>query len=284
MPVNKAILFAVVLFCSLACSSMQADTTTSRNIRYHFLVSNPTPKLVESAELVVFAPNDETRQIQIKNLPPFGSRTVLIKETVNTGERNLRFDSWSKNAAKEDSSWYLISQKYIESDAPAVKKAAKVLKGASPTSTTKKTYDFVTTSLERSKPRGRVHGALWALTNRVGDCTEHACLTAALLRANEVPCRVVTGFVVQKNMVLEPSASHDWTEVLVAGRWRVVDCFANNFMKDEENYIAFRTLRPGAGLSGVDNHYCSVHSLNPDGLTKYKISNPELIVKMKGTY
>ena len=54
-----------------------------------------------------------------------------------------------------------------------------------------------------------------------GDCTEHAVLLAALLRAKGLPARVAIG------LVYVPSSQafgfHMWTEVLVDGRWIGID-------------------------------------------------------------
>jgi len=54
-----------------------------------------------------------------------------------------------------------------------------------------------------------------------GDCTEHACLLAALCRARQIPSRVVVGLM----YVPRDSAfgGHMWTEVLVRGRWVPLD-------------------------------------------------------------
>lgn len=54
-----------------------------------------------------------------------------------------------------------------------------------------------------------------------GDCTEHAVLLTALLRARKIPARVALGVVYvpsQKSLVF-----HMWTEAFVAGRWIPLD-------------------------------------------------------------
>jgi hypothetical protein len=54
-----------------------------------------------------------------------------------------------------------------------------------------------------------------------GDCTEHACLLAALCRARQIPSRVAVGLM----YVPRDSAfgGHMWTEVYVRGRWVPLD-------------------------------------------------------------
>ena len=54
-----------------------------------------------------------------------------------------------------------------------------------------------------------------------GDCTEHAVLLAAMLRAQKLPSRVAVG------MIYIPSRSsfggHMWTEVFLDNRWIPLD-------------------------------------------------------------
>jgi hypothetical protein len=54
-----------------------------------------------------------------------------------------------------------------------------------------------------------------------GDCTEHAVLLAALLRANGVPSRVAIGFVYADS--IGGFGGHMWTEAYVNGRWVPLD-------------------------------------------------------------
>lgn len=50
-----------------------------------------------------------------------------------------------------------------------------------------------------------------------GDCTEHAVLMAAMLRARGIPSRVVTGLVYVERV--SAFAAHMWVEALVEGQW-----------------------------------------------------------------
>ena len=74
--------------------------------------------------------------------------------------------------------------------------------------------------------------ALTALHRGAGDCTEHAMLFAALLRARNIPARVASG------IILEPTQAvfHAWTEAWLDGRW-----------------VGFDATRPHAG--GVTARY-----------------------------
>lgn len=54
-----------------------------------------------------------------------------------------------------------------------------------------------------------------------GDCTEHAVLLAALLRARGIPSRVAIGLVYAPRH--SGFAGHMWTEAFLDGRWVPLD-------------------------------------------------------------
>ena len=54
-----------------------------------------------------------------------------------------------------------------------------------------------------------------------GDCTEHAVLLAAMLRARQIPSRVVVGLVYAEK--LEAFGGHMWTEAYLDGHWLPLD-------------------------------------------------------------
>jgi hypothetical protein len=56
---------------------------------------------------------------------------------------------------------------------------------------------------------------------RRGDCTEHAVLLTALLRANEIPARIATGLVYADHFAGRDHVFgwHMWTQAYIDGRW-----------------------------------------------------------------
>jgi transglutaminase-like putative cysteine protease len=66
-------------------------------------------------------------------------------------------------------------------------------------------------------------------TTRSGDCTEHAVVLAALLRAREIPSRVVTGLVYVEHFAGEDDVwsyhmwTQGWLEGPAGGRWVDLD-------------------------------------------------------------
>ncbi len=57
--------------------------------------------------------------------------------------------------------------------------------------------------------------------NMEGDCTEHACLLAAMLRAEKIPSRVVVGLVYAERF--GAFGGHMWTEAWLDGKWIPLD-------------------------------------------------------------
>src|SRR5205085_10073789 len=57
--------------------------------------------------------------------------------------------------------------------------------------------------------------------SREGDCTEHAVLLAAMLRASDIPARVAIGLVYVEQ--LKGFGYHMWTEAYLDGRWIPLD-------------------------------------------------------------
>ncbi|MDJ0919157.1 MAG: transglutaminase domain-containing protein [Woeseiaceae bacterium] len=56
-----------------------------------------------------------------------------------------------------------------------------------------------------------------------GDCTEHAVLNAALMRANGFSARVVLGVIIVLNEQGATAAGHAWNEIYHDGGWHIHD-------------------------------------------------------------
>jgi transglutaminase-like putative cysteine protease len=54
-----------------------------------------------------------------------------------------------------------------------------------------------------------------------GDCTEHACLLAAMLRVEKIPSRVAVGLVYAERF--GAFGGHMWTEAWLDGKWVPLD-------------------------------------------------------------
>ncbi len=127
---------------------------------------------------------------------------------------------------------YTQPEQYIESNDPLIVSKAQSLIGTRVDTfrIAQRMYDFVISYLSYVK-QSETRGALWALQNGKGDCTEFGMLFVALLRAVGIPARTVSGFVSSGFSVPPPpplgaaaSSSHLWAEFYVEGiGWVPVD-------------------------------------------------------------
>ena len=81
--------------------------------------------------------------------------------------------------------------------------------------------EYVQKNLKKKNFSTALASAAEVAKNMEGDCTEHACLLAAMLRAKNIPSRVAVGLV-----YAEPYAAfagHMWTEAWLGGQWVPLD-------------------------------------------------------------
>lgn len=91
---------------------------------------------------------------------------------------------------------------------------------------------------------------------REGDCTEHAVLTAALLRALGFPTHVVTGIVLARLDGQVRAFGHAWTEYHDGQRWQLADATNAGDAPEKLAYLPLRVMKdegPAYGRSAYEN-------------------------------
>lgn len=114
---------------------------------------------------------------------------------------------------------YLRPSRYVQSDTltPFARDTFPGLDGAALVREVARwVHDHLDYRPDATSPTG---GAVETLDSGAGVCRDYAHLTAALLRALDVPARVVSVYAPE----LEPMDLHAVVEALVEGRWVVVD-------------------------------------------------------------
>lgn len=210
------------------------------NLKYHL----KNPKLYPVQTEIALPPDNNFQKINLSSLkPPPENVTVdndgnwLAKYALPAGD-NLEISASgsakiSLAPAAEfqeiDSSLYLKSQKFWESDNPEITALAKNLKTAG------KIYDYVVSALEydyqRAGNNNERYGALKALQNpKNAICMEFTDLFIALSRAAGIPAREINGFAYTTNSKTQPLSLnrdilHAWPEYYDAEnkRWLMVD-------------------------------------------------------------
>lgn len=130
---------------------------------------------------------------------------------------------------------YVLPSPGVESDHPKILELAKKLAGqdTNPVVITRRLLSFVYSKLEK-RPLLSLPSAIGALEAMAGDCTEHALLLAALLRANNIPARAVGGITLQEGRFFY----HAWNEAYL-GNWISLDAALNQMPCDATHIKLF---------------------------------------------
>ncbi len=253
---------AVAIFLPVAAAwagEAAPAASAERYIRYGFTVQNTTGQLVPEAELWVCAPLKETstqRLLDVKasqsyerqtddlgnhllrfvfsNVPPYAVRIATVEAT-------LALSAEPVPLAVETASW-LKSGPLFEYEAEDFDRLAPEFPAGASEQTARAIYDWVRGHLQDAGYDGMDRGALYALVQKKGDCTEYATLFVALCRRAGIPARAMGGYVVSQNAILNPAAFHNWAEYYLDGRWHVADPQTGAFNEKADPYVATRVL------------------------------------------
>ena len=237
-----------------------ASTNGDQTIRYGFTVKNETNSVLEDVSLWTYVPVNNTStnkpelglnaslqykrvtdengsqllHFRLDKLPPYGSRIVRISAKVGEKNNNLK--------SHESLEKYLKNEPLIETDNPAIQEKAFELKEEAPLNTTENIFNWVSNNIKYTGYIRQSRGALYALKEKKGDCTEFMYLFVALARANSIPARAMGGYVVHGDAILDPSQYHNWAEFYVDGKWHIADPQRKNFLNTDADYIAMQIL------------------------------------------
>ncbi|MBO2627037.1 transglutaminase-like domain-containing protein [Shewanella algae] len=142
----------------------------------------------------------------------------------------------------ELTSSYLAETHFIPFSQPQFSKLISELKGTSVKETVAKSYQWVVSNISYSGYSPNIYGAAYALKYRKGDCTEFTYLLGALLRGNGIPTRLVSGYVLESNGILNAADFHSWVEVDIDGVWQVVDAQRRHFGHSDQAYFSMSYL------------------------------------------
>jgi len=142
---------------------------------------------------------------------------------------------------------YTRSEKFIESDHPKISSIAREVVGSvsDPYNASFSIFRWVNRNINYSGPHAESFGALWALQNLRGDCTEHAYLFVAMCRSIGIPARCIDGLsnssMVRSKDFLWGNIGHDWAEVFFPSYgWIWVDPTWNWFGTNDPVHIAIQ--------------------------------------------
>lgn len=186
-------------------------------------------------ELITDEFGNQIAHIQWRNLAPFDAKIVQV-------QADLKMSPTPIPEPLDRPEGFLGSEKFIETQAPEIAELAQKLKTSQPTDTAKKIFDHVSRNLKYTGYIRNARGALWALKNKQGDCTEFMYLFIALCRACGIPARPIDGVVMNQNGVIHPTDFHNWAEFYASGAWHIADPQRKVFMTNASDYISFRII------------------------------------------
>ncbi len=145
------------------------------------------------------------------------------------------------NRQDDDLERYLINERYIEKDNPEIQKKALELKSKNDEiKTIKNIYTFVNKHITY-KYFPETKGAEASFESKEGVCGEFSDLFVALCRANDIPARVICGYVVTQRTI---TSLHAWAEVYTQQYgWVRIDPTGRPFSDLENEYIQYSNIR-----------------------------------------
>jgi hypothetical protein len=197
--------FDVIRGSMIPCSGYPADPGRVEEVEFRLAVSRP----IENAS-IFNGPNQKVIGVDGGVI-----RLVVARDILN-----------EERSTDEELEVYLQSDRYIQSDHPHIRAVADSIVATMAVDVTGDGADAYVAAAAawvnryiNAKGFGQgFASAVDVLRTREGDCTEHAVLLAAILRAAGVPARTAVGLVYSDGSLI----GHMWTEAYV-GCWRTVD-------------------------------------------------------------
>ncbi|UCG52164.1 MAG: transglutaminase domain-containing protein [Candidatus Latescibacterota bacterium] len=197
--------FDVIRDSMIDCAQYPADPANVEEIVFRLTFTRPIEDHVS-----LDGPNQKVVSVEGNTIELAVSRYVLNRQRLSEGEPET----------------FLKAGKYIQSDHPTIQAVADSIvasigqrgidEGSAElvTEIAQWVYRYIT---DKSFGQGFA-SAVDVMRTREGDCTEHAVLLAALLRAAGVPSRIAVGLA----YIDEVLVGHMWTEAYI-DYWRTVD-------------------------------------------------------------
>lgn len=184
------------------------------------------------AQLTEDAWGHQVLMLEFDRLLPYARKVVQVTTVVD-----MQSAPWLE-PLDTDGRW-LQPEPLVQIGDPGIRQLALSLARDDKATTSRAIYEWVSGNLEYAGYLEEAMGAVEALKQRRGDCTEYADLVVALARASGIPARRIGGYVVDRDGPVKPADYHDWAELHVDGAWRIVDAQKRNWGGPVQHYVAF---------------------------------------------
>lgn len=269
---------AVVFLVSGKSTEYVVEYSEERTLQFSFTITNTSNQVVRDGVFRAYVPVGETAHQRVESynatheykivrdplensaleftlplLAPYQSKVITVRA-------NLRLSPTLVKHKPVDMDRFLVAEKFVEVDHPGIQKLSNTLtapiRNDDDQAKANLIFTWVANHLESETYQRDERGALWAFENRRGDCTEFMRLFMALARAQGIPVRGVSGYVIKQSQVVHSADFHNWAEIYLNGAWQVVDPQRKVFLDQQHDYIATNILLPSEmSLLGTSHRY-----------------------------
>ena len=195
----------------------------TRTIRYSYTLRNDTSRVLIDVQFRTYAPvlqtstqrcckvleashpyrlevdelGNQMLHFHFDILPPYSTQLIQVRAQLDIAETPNRI-------GLSDAGRFLQAERYVEISTSPIQDLARRVRAGTPLETVRNAYSWVAANLRYTGYHREDRGALYAVTEKAGDCTEYMYLFIALARANGIPARGVAGYVVAHDAVLRP--------------------------------------------------------------------------------
>jgi len=189
-------------------------------------INPPADGLLQARQSVVTV---RAREGQLLPLPSSGAQRVDASPDGASARVRIDVSIGSvPDAADSDDRRYRDASPIVDSGDPAIRDAVRRALADVPASDAARAETlrtFVHRHITGKDLASVFASASSVMRDRSGDCTEHAVLLAAMLRAAGIPSRLAAGVVYAREFagVRGCYAWHMWTQAIIDGQWRDLD-------------------------------------------------------------
>lgn len=240
MKPNQVFLVALI-FLGSALDSLAAEAPNGKtvSVSFKYQVTPKNPQLVPRVTLTTLIPRTlESRQkvtkvkYSIKPAKEYQTADARyatfvlvnfnkpVEIAIDVELEIYRYDFGLATAEKKppkpgeriDFKRWLAPETFLEKDAREIQQAAKQIPGKEDVEKLQETMKFVQQSLKYTAWQEKDSGALKALKEGQGDCSEYADLFVALCRAKNIAARTIDGYMTTE-VQAGGTPKHCWAEV-----------------------------------------------------------------------
>ncbi|WLQ16802.1 transglutaminase-like domain-containing protein [Hahella aquimaris] len=261
------------------------SSPTKKLIRYQFTVKNKRRAFARDISINLFAPIIDYPMQRLatlngpqgyeKTTDAISNQTLIYKmdQLASYEARNITINAeltmLPLASITIDPKLWLKNEKYIEVDSPEVREVAKLFENIPFERQPKAVFDWLTQHLQPSDYIKEEKGAVWALGNKTGDCTEYTYAYVAILRKLGISAIPLGGFVASRPAtVISGVDYHNWALFHDGRHWRLADPLNGVFDQQEEEYVAFRILSESENAELL-------------GRSRFSVDNENVVIEMQ---